>query len=425
MTKNVFVMGLNQFNAALLETVRCARECRFHTLLDNAEVEEPPVYRVKELLEEARGQLRAFPGSIDAIVGYIDMPVGFMVPILCREWGLPSPSLESVLRCQHKYWSRLLQREVIPEHTPPFNLVNPFAEDPASQIDLGFPFWLKPVKSAGSYLGFRIDDPGELDARLETIRRNIRRLSDPFNYVLQCAEIPPELAGVDFSHCIAEEITPGRQCTLEGYVYHGEFRVYGVVDSVRHGNRATFARYQYPSRLPARIKQRMVDIAARVIAHTGLDDSPFNVELFWNERSDRIWLLEINTRISQSHSYLFWKVDGASNHEIMVDVGLGRRPAFPRRQGEYRHAAKFFLRIFEDATVLFAPGPERVRRVERDVPGSRIKLNVRQGMKLRHLLEQDSYSYDIAWIFVAAGTPAELAARYRRCVDGLGVQLGP
>lgn len=419
MPENVFVLGLNDFNRALLETIDGAEHYRFHSLLDNAELEEPETYRVQEQLDKARAQLRNFSGSVDAVIGYIDMPVGLMVPILCREFGLPTATLESVLQCQHKYWSRLKQREVIPGHVPRFNLVNPFADDPISQIDLAYPFWLKPVKSAGSYLGFRVHNRRQLAYFIDVIRDNIRRISQPFNHFLEYAEVPAPIADIDFSYCIAEEIIGGRQCTLEGYVFEGDFHIFGVIDSIRYANRSTFARYEYPSKLPARVTQRMADITRKFLAHIGFDNSTFNAEFFWDQQRDQIWLLEINTRISQSHSYLFAMVDGSSNHQTLVEVGLGQRPNMPYRQGKHRYAAKCFYRKFEDAVVETVPSDKQVNIIQQQVSDSLIKINVTRGTKLWNLLEQESYSYDIAWIFVAADSREQLRQHYRQCVNAL------
>lgn len=94
----------NDINRRLLGSFEGSGDYVFYDLLSNSVIEEPREYRAEELLSRARAGLRAFPGSI---VGYIDIPVTLMVPILCRELGLPSASLEAVLKCQHKYWSRL------------------------------------------------------------------------------------------------------------------------------------------------------------------------------------------------------------------------------------------------------------------------------------------------------------------------------
>ena len=402
-------MGLNEFNRALLERIRGAEDCAFHCLVANDKVEEPERYDVRGLLAEAEAQLTAFPGSVDAIVGYIDIPVGALLPILCREYGLPTPTLESVLRCQHKYWARCEQERVIPEHIPRYCLVDPFAADPEGEINLDYPFWLKPVKSAGSYLGFRIGNRRQLRDTLGVVREHIGRLAEPFDFLVEYAGVRDGPMSLDFSHCMAEELIGGRLCTLEGYVYRGQVTVYGVVDSIRERNRSTFLRYQYPSLLPQGVQERMIRIAHRLLPAVGLDHSPFNMELFWDQPRDRIWLLETNTRMSQSHIDLFHLVDGASNHQVMVDLGLGRRPDMPHREGSYAAAAKFFLRRGEDGVVEAVPTAEDIERVQATFPGSRVKINVRPGDRLSELREQDSYSYDLGWVYL--GGPSQRALR--------------
>jgi hypothetical protein len=163
----------------------------------------------------------------------------------------------------------------------------------------------------------------------------------------------------------------------------------------------------------------MADIARDFLAHIGFDNSTFNAEFFWDEVHDRIWLLEVNSRISQSHSYLFTMVDGASNHQPMVQVGMGQRPTMPYRRGSYRYAAKFFYRKFEDAVVERVPSRKEVETAQLQIPDALIKVNVSEGMKLWHLREQDSYSYDIAWIFVTGNSRRQLQDHYQQCVDAL------
>lgn len=99
-------------------------------------------------------------------------------------------------------------------------------------------------------------------------------------------------------------------------------------------------------KLANRVRTRMAAITKRVMKHIGYDNAAFNIEYFWDEPHNRIWLLEINTRISQSHSDLFEKVDGVSNHQITVDLALGQRPQMPRGEGLFPRAAKFFHRVF-------------------------------------------------------------------------------
>ena len=76
----------------------------------------------------------------------------------------------------------------------------------------------------------------------------------------------------------------------------------------------------------------MKDLTERVMTHIGYDNAAFNIEYFWDEVQNRVWLLEINTRISQSHCDLFEKVDGISNQQVSRP-GAGPAPGMPYRQG--------------------------------------------------------------------------------------------
>lgn len=55
-----------------------------------------------------------------------------------------------------------------------------------------------------------------------------------------------------------------------------------------------------------------------------------------------IRLLEVNTRVSQSHSDVFEKVDGSSNQQVTVQVACGEKPDFPFREGQFNCAASSF-----------------------------------------------------------------------------------
>lgn len=425
MLKNIFVIALDELNLGLLRTVRGGEDYNFVGLLDYDEVVRAERFPLGQLRASAERQLEAFPGRVDAIVGYWDFPTVCMLPLLRRRMGLLTPSLESVLKCEHKYWSRLEQRQVVPELVPRFCAFDPFDDDALANIDLDFPFWVKPVKSHSSHLGFKIHDAREFHRSMAIIRANIARFAEPFNYVLRRASLPPEVAAVDGYHCIAEEIiSAGHQCTLEGYVFAGEPEIYGVVDSVREGkHRSSFSRYQYPSRLPRRVQERMMAAAKRVMKRLDYADAPFNMEFYWNGKTDAIALLEINGRISRSHCPLFWMVDGRSHQEVMIDVALGRRPAFPHRQGKHRVAAKFMLRRSEDGVVTGVPDDAAIRRVRARFPDTLVRLMVVRGTRLAHLSLQDSYSFEVAEIFMGAENQKELLAGYRLCLQMLGFRF--
>lgn len=425
--RNVFVVGLDAFHQRQLQALPRAGEYAFHALFQRAELRNEDGFPVEWLLEEGERRLRAFPGTVDAIVGYWDFPATSILPLLRREAQLPGPSLESALACEHKYWCRLEQSRVVPEFIPAFCAVNPFAEDPLAQVTLDFPFWLKPVKAVLSYLGFLVRDEESFRQAIELTRQGIGRFGAPFNHLLGLATVPSEVAAVDGYHCIAESlISTGRQCTLEGFSHHGQVQIYGTVDSWREGRaHSSFSRYQYPSVLPEPVQQRMADIAARVIVQIGYDDAPFNMEFYWEEDSERIWLLEINPRISKSHAPLFQMVDGCYHHQVMIDLGLGQAPAMPHRQGAYACAAKFMVRRTEDARVVRVPTPEEIAAIESEWPGVTVQVAVTEGMRLSELQYQDSYSFEVATLFVGAQTPDELEQKYAAVMACLPLEFAP
>ena len=415
---NVFVLGLDEHNERILRDLPDAEQYRFYPLLSLEELLEGEEIPVRDLLDKAVGELEAFEGSVDAIIGFWDFPVSTMVPILCRRFGgLCCASLEAVVKCEHKYWSRLEQQKVIEEY-PRFGLVDP-QRDTGPPKGVSFPMWIKPVKSVSSDLAFGVANQQEFQDALKQIRDGISRMGAPFETVLDLLELPPEIAEVGGQVCLAEEAISGRQLTFEGYRYRGETHTLGVVDSVRHEGSPSFLRYQYPASIPDRVAERMADISDRVVRQVGLEQVTFNIEFFWDENTDALYLLEVNPRHSQSHAELFAQVDGAPNHLAMLRLALGRDPEMPRRQGTYQVAAKWFLRHWNDGVVRRQPTELEIEQVQREIPGVTVDVSVHEGDRLSELHMQDSYSYILANIYVGAQDEAELIEKYQRCVRAL------
>lgn len=425
---DVFVVGPDEFNMRMLRTIRDAERLRFHPLLSFREAVRAERFRLEHWLDRAREDFERAGGRVDAIVGYWDFPTSLMRPLLRDLAGLPGPSLEAILRCEHKAWARMEQKACVPENTPGFCVFDPMADDPWRQIELKPPFWIKPLKSHSSYLGFRIEERADLEAALPRIRAGIDRFARPLAWILERAELPAEIRELSSRAFVAEEIiSHGHQCTLEGYTWQGRPRVYGVVDSIREGrHRSCFGRYQYPSALPQRVQERMAEVACRFIAHAGLDRSDWNAEFYWNEADDSLYLLEVNTRCSQSHAPLFWLVDGRAHFEVMVDLALGREPRMPHREGRHATAAKFMVRVYQpDGRVGRVPDASDLRRVSEMAPDTLAKVAVEPGMRLSEMQHQDSYSYEIATLFMGARDTEELEAHYARAIDLLDFEIDP
>jgi biotin carboxylase len=419
MTRNIFVVGLDDFNLRGLRALRGAEHYEFHGLLSLDEVKGEGNYPVKEALHRAERRLADFPGSIDAIIGYWDFPVTVLLPILCDKYGLLSPSLQSVIKCEHKYWCRMEQSRADPDCVPHYVKVDPYDDNAANKIDLPFPFWIKPAKGTDSMLAFKVTNEQDLAAALNTIRQGISAIANPFDLFLSLVDLPQEIAAIGGRCCIVEEMIPGELHTVEGYVFQGEIHVHGVLDSPRYEGTSSFLCYQYPSRLPRRVQEQMIDNTKRVMSSIGLDNSAFNIEYFYEPEQERLTLLEINPRISQSHAEVFKKVDGDSNHQIVVDLALGNRPNFQYRKGEFPVAAKFYLRRFEDGIVKKVPSDAEIEKIKEEIPDALIDIHAKEGRRLSQLIEQDSYSYKLASIYLGAEDYPALSNKYQRCREEL------
>lgn len=420
MRKNVFVLGSDEHNFEILEGTSIAHECEFRPLLSFDDIYEGSI-EFDEVLDAATRQLDAFDGTIDAIIGFWDFPVTSILPLLRKRYGLPTASLESVVTCEHKYWSRLVQQQVIDEY-PAFGLVDP-ENDTEPPEGVRYPMWIKPVKSFSSELAFGVADDETFRDAVGKIREGIGWVGEPFNALLGHMQLPPEIADVGGQMCLAEEAITGKQLTVEGYGYRDDVVIYGVVDSVHYDNSPSFLRYQYPSSLPERVIERLHDISRRVIKAIGYDQQTFNIEYFWDPGTDSIGLLEINPRHSQSHAELFEDVDGTANHEVMLNLALDRDPELPRGGGRYAVAAKWFIRHFTDGVVRREPTPEEIEAVENIVPGTTIELSVRAGDRLSELHRQDSYSYALANVYIGAADEAELTEKFEQVVAALPLEI--
>ncbi len=425
--RTVFVVGLDGFNRTLLERLPDAARLSFHPLLAYDEVVRPAsgTIDLEGLLATAEARLAAFEGRVDAIVNHWDFPGSVIAPILKHRRGLPGASLEAVATFEHKYWSRLVQQRLFPDLVPRFQAIDPFAADPFDAVTLAFPYWLKPVKAHSSYLGFRIDGPQDAARALPAIRAGIGHFGEPFDRFLAMVERPEEIRRVGGHALVAEEIiSHGEQCTVEGWAHGDEAQVYGTVDSAREGrHRSSLSRYLYPSRLPERVRARMADAAVRLIRAAGYRDAPFNMEFFWNPRTDAIHLLEVNTRISKSHSPLFMMVDGQSHHRVAIDLALGRRPDFPRRRGAFPVAAKYMPRTFENGIVRRVPERADVERLLARFPAAMVRILVKPGTVLADVPYQDSYSYELAEIFLGGRDEDELSASYEEALALLPFEI--
>ncbi|MGC0143458.1 ATP-grasp domain-containing protein [Pseudactinotalea sp. Z1732] len=345
-----------------------------------------------------------------------------MVPILCHRRGLPTASLDAVVRLEHKYWNRLIQARVI-DALPAFGLLDLEAEPPHLPQGVDYPAWIKPAMSASSEGAYHVEDADQLAEAIPSAREDVVRMGRPFEDILAMLDLPAEIEQIGGAVYMAEEEATGRQMTVEGFIHNQQAHIYGLVDSTSYPGSASFQRYTYPSSEPDRVVEQVADASREVIQASGLDNSTFNIEFFWDPGTSRLRLLEVNARHSQAHATLFEMVDGVPNHAAMVALGLGRRPHIPDDKGPYPVAAKWFLRHFADGVVRRVPTAEQIAQFEQRVPGTKVDVVVTEGSRLSDGYFEDSYSFALAEVITAGTDDADLQRKYDEFLQALPFEI--
>jgi hypothetical protein len=373
--------------------------------------ETPPVWRalrfdVHRYIEDATRELQNT--GLDGIVGTGDYPGCLLAAELSERLKLPTAGAREVVLFSHKYYSREIQRKLVPHATPAFALVDPFAPHRRPLDGLEYPFFVKPVKGTMSIRARPVARREELAPAVKlTLRERLRAhlLLRPFQQLLDRYSDRSAPA----HYFIAEQMLGGVQVTVDGFVENRRPVIMGIVDSVMFPGTMSFKRFDYPSTLPAGVQERMAELTAELMSKSGFDNSCFNVELFYDRERDAIHIIEVNPRMSYQFADLYEKVDGTNTYDIQLRLATGEPADLRSRSGKYGAAASFVLRRFSDAKVVAVPTAERIAEVVARFPGTVVTVLAKPGDRLSDH-DQDVGSYRYGIVNMGAATREQLFA---------------
>lgn len=382
-------------------------------LAKNPKLGDPPLDILSLIDETVARHERSGLSGVTSGVGYPGMGAA---SIVAQRLRLSGPSPQSVMRCEHKYYSRLAQKEFVPEAVPWFDLLD--TAHAAGEVTT-FPVFLKPVKSCMSMNAHRVYDRAQLQA---TARSAL--LPDgfirPFNDMLRAYTS----YSIEASCLLVESLLEGHQVSLEGYVFRGEVHVMGILDAIMFPGTISFKRFQYPSRLSDHVQERMKDISQRFLTGIGYDNAPFNIEMFYDPRTDGIHIIEVNPKIASQFADLFLKVDGQSSFSVLLEIAMGKEPAWKRRVGAFNTAAACVLRTFSDKRVLRTPSNEQIDAVVLDYPDAVIEIHADAGKNLSDQM-QDAQSFRYGLVNIGADSEPELLDKFAQIDSRLEFELAP
>jgi hypothetical protein len=362
-------------------------------------------------------------GDLDGVFSSSDYPGSIVAGALSERLGLPGSAPSQILLTSHKYYSRLAQREAVPESTPWFELVDP--KRPRGGLTaLHFPSFIKPVKGAFSVMSKRLDSWDDLESFLS--RPSLAEFL--IHYVFMFNRLMRALTDfeLDGGYFIVEDLLRGRQVTVEGFATGDSVEVLGIVDSVRHPGTRSFARFDYPSTLSRRVQTRMREVAISVVRRLGLRHTLFNIEMMYDLRRDRIFIVEVNPRMCGQFADLYEKVDGRSGYDVALALALGEAPPERRAGTSYRVASSFPLRIFEPARVVDAPSAETIAEIEGRFEGTRVWPEASTGDRLEDFESlEDGRSFRYAVLNLGAADRDSLFLKFEEVKRALGYRFEP
>jgi len=169
---------------------------------------------------------------------------------------------------------------------------------------------------------------------------------------------------LDAGYFLGEEILKGKQITIDGFVWNKNVEIMGIVDSVMYPETMSFERFEYPTKLPMSVQKNINTISRKVVEGIGLTNCMFNIEMFYDEKQDKISIIEINPRMSYQFADMYEKVDGKNSYDIQLKLSIGQQPIFQRRRGKFKTAVSFVKRLFEDKKIKRMPTAEEIKRLK-------------------------------------------------------------
>lgn len=365
--------------------------------------------------------VRRYRGRIDGVVSNNEHFGALIAAVVAQRLGLPGTDPAVVIAAQHKYYARCLQARCVPDAVPGYEVL-PYTRSAVVAPRMGFPCFVKPVKATYSVLARRVDSLGQLQALLDFSpleRLILGRLVRPFD------DLMPLYTPFDIGAraMIAEEILQGVQVNVDGFVHKGRVTVLGIVDEVMYPGTQAFMRFEYPSRLPPAVQQRMAALTETLLAGMDYGHGFFNIELMFDPASGAIRVVEINPRMATQIVNLYRRVDGCDPYGMLLELAVGDTPAAVRGAGEFRAAASFVFRRFDGRAPGRVPGAEQIAAMHRRYPDARLMLYLKRGTGLaREMKWLGSHRYAV--LNLGGSDADDLQARYEMISRELALDAG-
>ncbi|ACB84029.1 ATP-grasp domain-containing protein [Natranaerobius thermophilus] len=374
----------------------------------------------QKYLEEMIELLNQEPERYHGIIGTRDMTSVF-ANVIAEKTGKMCTSVESMINCQNKYISRKLQQKYVPEATPRFWLDSYFLKE----FPIKPPYFVKPVRANMSYSSKKLNSYDDLR---ELIKDRTQELTSYNKYYLDAIHVASHLKNQEnLDTCnkfICEELIPGEQVTVNGYIFQGKVKIYGLVKAAFWDEKISFSHHEYPYELPEELDTKVKNVVEQAVKGLGLDNTFFNVELRIDQDKKQVYIIEVNSRMAFQFAKMIESVEGVNLVKSLCDLAVGKQPDEEQTNIErrYKYCFNFELREFADRNIVRIPMERNLKEINELYPEVTVKNLVDANSKLSDY-KQNLESFRYAIIDVPGNSRDEIMEKYRDIKSRLGYEF--
>jgi biotin carboxylase len=274
---------------------------------------------IKATVAAARALVADEQEPVRGVVTFVEHSVPAAAAV-AASLGLPFISERTAQVARDKYAMRVaFAAEDVPQ--PGFGLARTVDEARGTAERIGFPLVMKPLIGGGSMYVRRVNDVGELVEHFEPIRRGAW---DSVDYDPLYESVLAEYRG----SIMLEAYLAGAEISVESLVIDGETHVVAIHDKPLPMNGPYFAEVYYttPSRLPAEVRTRVLEITAAAHRAVGIHMGATHTEFRIQEGREPM-ILETAARLGGGPVFQSLLLStGVDMVAGLLDVSLGKQP---------------------------------------------------------------------------------------------------
>lgn len=336
----------------------------------------------------------------DGIISLTD-ETSLVSSLIAEKLNLNSPIPQSIAQIQHKgnFFTKLKNKNYI----LPSTVVD--ANDyHIHKNKIKYPIFIRPVRGTLSQHSNKISSVAEFDNFISSKGKL------PFSK-LQKSFFNNQLK-MSLQQYIFQPCVNFKQYTLDGMILNNKTKIIGITKSIFDDKGHSFIRFDFPVNFNKNIKSKLENLIKDLTETFGYDNGMFNIEFFLDGYTNKVYLIEFNTRHSREFECLYNSRYTHSITDMTTQVSLNKKPNLSIRKDNVI-AKSFILRKYKDFVITKLPNEKELDIIKQKYNLEKIKIDQKINQKLSNK-KQDSYSYRYGVIDIHGTTDKEIFSKYEK-----------